>query len=468
MVELLQLHAVIPKRPKEYKREEYDPDVKLDPEDVTFGPSHDDLISLFSRKFSVPNDVGIPDEAAGYWCSTHFFERRPDNMEKVDEIQSELQDLYPDAVVLRSYIDHSASMSISDPDAHLVISVTNWGEQFPSMRWENQKRTLHSPPLVSNDHVYHADGAGLFALDIDLGDEVWETGVNDVTRVPIATDEVVIGTGNVSVTALDALDGDVEWKTRFGEESTEFDEGVIIDSRMKLGLENAYAGLRNGQVRSISLDDGSWSTITEFDSSVINLAVDERGIVVATQASNFHLVNQDGSIVWTRQFDSRTPYSMVSNTDEDLLIATESNKIHGISLDSGDSEWTIETQHQGNITVFGDLLIITTYADMSGYNVSTGSLEWSIDVPDRCRFTTPSVTDDTITFIQAKTVPDPAPLGVHHKNTLYFADPTSGEVQSSFRLGYGDYYSPVLVDDGVICSTEMDMVCLDGFPEPRK
>lgn len=442
MEELLQLHIVIQDQ--------------LADEDIDEWIN--DLHDLFLTEGFVVVNKGAPSfDDLGYSVSTVLFERRADNMAQIEDIHAEIETWHPNSTVFRHEYEQTFGefRSPADPGTHIVLLATNWGVTQPSIRWKQQLGTLEAPPLVRDNHVYQADSSNMYALDADSGNEVW-TSANNTVQVPVGNEALVFGCHGKSITAVDAATGDTEWRTEFDD----FGEHMI-DSRIAIGTDDVYVGLRNGEVRSLSQADGSWSEFHSFTETPVQLTVIENGLVVNTSNSDIHLLNWNGDLEWTDEF---RPSQSISDTHRGMLYGGDSEGVTAISAATGTIEWATDLSNVRDVTVSQDTLLVTTKTSLHGLDVDTGAQTWEYTPPE-----IQSVSDmvhhgDAIACTGTRSVSLEKQVRPYDEQLLHVFDPATEESILTYDLGIGDCYGLATHNDTLICAFDGKLLCLDDFP----
>lgn len=444
MEELLQLHVVIPE------------DVPDGVEAEVQG-GFDEVHDLVAAEFPVPNKDVPTYDPLGMTVTSALFERRNDNLEQVDAIETQLEQWYPNASIFRSSYEQTFGefRTPSDPDRHIMLLVTNWGIQNPEIRWKQQKETLQAPPLAFDNEVIHANHDGIFSIDSDSGDINWEVDYTAV-QVPVGNDHLIIGNTGHELIGIDRATGEVQWEAEF-----EISEDEIIDSGVALASDEAYVGLRNGKVIAVSLDTGNRSELCSFDESVVRLHMIEPGLIAVTSGGEVHLVNSSGVAEWPGGVDI-TPSAIYSD-DEHLYVSTKGS-LHAISEKDGSVEWEVDFPAVNGMVKHTGTLFATTTTGIVGVNAETGDQVWSKDIANN--FSTalnPVENNGVVACITSNKEIDENGYSIT-RNNLQIFDPSDGTELQSFELGVGDCYGPSTVGNAIVCNAGGEMICLDNFP----
>lgn len=411
---------------------------------------------LWSEGFVIPNRDAPSFDDLGHSHSSTLFERRADNMAQVEEFHEAIETWDPHATVLRHDYEQPIGefRSPADPGTNIVLLVSNWGATQPVIRWKQRRKTLDALPLVRDDRLYHADMSGLYALDPGSGEELWSTSAKSL-QVPVGNESLIFGCDGMSVTAVDAVSGDIKWCTEFDEL-----EDYMIDSRVAVGSDNVYVGLRDGSVLALSQADGSWSKLHSFTETARDLAVVEEGIVVNTSDSEIHLLDRNGDQRWTGQF-SRS--QSINDTHRGMLYGRSSEGITAISAATGSVEWTFDRSSIRDVTVSQETLLVRTSDSLLGLDLDTDSQTWEYSLPgieptDAVRL------GDAIACVGTPNVSLEKQIRPYDEQQLHMFDPVTGDSILTFDLGIGECYGLTANDDTLICAMDENLICLEDFP----
>lgn len=444
MEELLQLHVVIP----EEAPDELDSDIM---------GGFDDVYYLLKEHFRVPNEIPTY-EHLGITNSSSLFERRADNMEDVAEIERQLEEWYPNASVYRSSYDQTIGemRTPADPDANIMFLVTNWGIEEPRIRWKREKETLQVPPLVLDDEIFHGNRDGLFAIDSASGDILWKQDVGNIVQVPVGNENLIIGNHGLELVALNRTSGEIQWRTEFDLEDDE-----IIDSRVALGTDEAYVGLRTGEVTAVSLDTGERRVLCECDDAVVSLQMIEPGLIATTSSRARYLVDSSGKTEWP---DSSDLTPSIMHSQDGRLYASTRDSLLAMTEEDGTIEWKVDFPAVNGMVQFGDTLYVTTNSNLIGVDAETGDREWDSQVAKEFgTLSNPVGVSDVVACVSSTKTVDEEWYSFE-QNILHIIDPTDGTEIQEFELGVGDCYGPAAVDDSIVCYAGGELICVENFP----
>lgn len=457
MEELLQLHIVVREQPAD------DTSLQFHSSTTEAGlPNIDGWIDdlhdlLWTEGFVVVNKDAPSFDDLGRSVSTILFERRADNMVQIEKIHAEIETWNPNSTVFRHEYEETFGefRSPADPGTHIVLIATNWGVTQPSVRWTQHLDTLEGPPLVRNNRVYQANFSNMYALDAESGDELWKSS-NRTGQVPVGNDDLIFGCHGKAVVAVAAATGDVEWRTEFDEL-----DDYMIDSRVAIGSDNVYVGLRNGNVLSLSQADGSWSEFYSFTETPVQLAAVADGLVVNTADNEIHLLNWNGDHEWTKEF---SPSQSISDTHRSMLYGGDSEGVTAVSTATGTTEWTTELSHVNDVTVSQNTLLVTTKMSLHGLDMDTGAQIWEYTPPEMKSVSDMVHLEDAIACTGTRNVSLDKQIRPYDEQLLHVFDPTTEDPILTYDLGIGECYGLASNNDTLICTMDGKLLCLDDFP----
>ena len=237
---------------------------------------------------------------------------------------------------------------ISAGEGILVIGNTR-GEivalnaQDGSIKWQKQMSSVMlSAPLIVNDTIVARTGDGrIFALSIDLGQQLWvyDRGVPVLTlrgnSSPVAGGRELVFTGFDSgkVTAVVIEDGRLYWEASAAvpRGRTDLERLVDIDGGMILIGRVLYAVTYQGKLVAINALDGKVLWSKEM-SSYAGIAADERQIYVTDSESNVWAVDRiNGSKLWKQDKLSYRQLTAPLTVADYVLVGDYEGYVHILS-----------------------------------------------------------------------------------------------------------------------------------------
>jgi outer membrane protein assembly factor BamB len=447
MEALLQLHVIIP-------------EMAPDDLDAEIQGGFDDVHDLIHDRFPVPNQDVPSFDAPGMDLCSSLFELLDDNLRQVREIENQLNEWYPDASVFRSSYYHTFGefRTPADPDIHIVLYVTNWGVQQPSIRWKHHRETLQAPPLALDSELFHADSEGTFAIDNNSGETLWEIELKNILQVPVGNDAIIIGNRGTELVALERASGEIEWRTEF-----DISDEEIIDSRVVLGPDSAYVGLRTGEVVELSLETGERDVLSVFDTAVIGLQMIAPGLVAMTESGEKYLLDSSGTARWPEQADV-SPW--ILHTDDGRVYARTQDSLLALNEQDGSVEWEIDAPSVGGVTKSGEIILAKTNEGLLAVDAETGDQLWTYETENHAtKLSNAVIVGDTAVFVRNYANFDMDTESVR-QNTLHVLDSSDGSEIQEFELGMGDCHGLAVIDETVAVSAGGELFSLGDFPDP--
>ena len=420
------------------------------------GSEFDDVFDMiYDPGFVVVDDGDLSDGAwplnhqtFEYEFSTQLFEERSDNLERVETLYDQLSDYYSDATVFKYREEHTfgESRSVSEPNAHIIITVVNRGVDRPRIRWRQELEPFAVAPRTASGRVYHATDGRVIALDGTSGDVLWTDDFEAVDRVPEARDDLVVASGTWSLRGYDGATGVQRWEITFGDQT----EDQMLDSRVELGAENVYTGTRGGDVLTVDSTTGSQSVLRSFDDPIHQLTHTDNGLLVRTHGGAVHALESEGSIRWSA--DEQFVPEVVRDT---VVYGTAQGAVQAISLEDGSEIWSIETGSPKDLTLSEQSLFVVAKDRLHRVSPETGELDWSY---------TPFEEDLINELHSAVSVSEELVLCLDTKSVAHLVRSDTGESVSTYALG-GATQPPVSIDESVVLLTGPELLCLTDFPQ---
>jgi eukaryotic-like serine/threonine-protein kinase len=205
---------------------------------------------------------------------------------------------------------------------------------------------FHSTPVTQNGILYFGSGDGNFyALNAGNGNLIWKFKTGDVIHMtPSITDgRVYFGSFDGYVYALNLTDGALIWKFKtIGHRY--FPKGEVQGSPAVYN-NLVFIGARDFNVYALDQNKGNclwnkafthgWGLCNNIHDSVLYIgSADERRLIAADPLT--------GTEFWNKPMEFLV-FGNNAYTDSTLIIGTTIGKLHGISLKTGEEDWTYET-----------------------------------------------------------------------------------------------------------------------------
>lgn len=436
--------------------------------------SHFPLSSYASLRYNRPEIV------------SRIFGDQDDNLDRIDELERELRELYPEADVLRVR-DDSGQDDQEGPeweyDGDIIIRVANLGIDSPQIRWQHGEdlygEQLTPPGASASEQIALTDGRNLRGVNIDSGEVTWSVTIPERTRrSPILVGQAVI---------TETEGGHIAYGIESGEKRWTVDNpaaGIATTRHMCLN-RYCYYGDSEGTLWELS-STGNYRAICELEERIIAVYPTEEqvyALMIAEGKSGLtpetlHAVNRtSGDEQWVfapeeslkREFAAGLEFVFVSTRKEMFALhpesgdvvwskpLTESSTNKRADANSGDKN----TSSQDDETKIADESNGTDSINSPDWrafdsdNTSRSTLSASADQSKSIHFTTQPITDEKLF----------APTN----NGLLQIEPSTGDVswkaltrdnkQNQFRFGFpvGQCSPPTHTED-YICIGAGDSV----------
>lgn len=231
--------------------------------------------------------------------------------------------------------------------------------------------------------IHHVLGLTLFPLLLFCiagcsrsPDLVWkfQTGAAVYPSPAISGGNVVIGSNDHHLYALDRKNGAVNWKTNLGDR-------ILMPAFVE--QNNIYIGTASGYYYQIRAQDGSigWKFnakgMLEFDA-----CADADGIYLGSYDKNFYKIDRQGNLLWAYEANMRLSSSCLFY--KDLVLTTSwDTYIYALNRRSGELVWKFQTEkmNYGNGVLAGDSFYFSTHNAFYCLDPATGNLRFQQKTP---------------------------------------------------------------------------------------
>jgi len=310
-----------------------------------------------------------------------------------------------------------------------------------------------SSPTVVDGTIYLGDNGGddddstLYAIDAQTGDIEWTfTDPGDwVWSSPTVVDDTVyVGEGgglttdewDYSVFALDAETGEKEWA---------FDVGDRVRSSPNVVDGRVYVGSFDGSVYAIDAETGDqeWTYDTQSEIEASPTVVDGTVYVGSVFDGGMYAIDaENGEEVWSRDEFSEV-ISSATVVDGTVYVGggqdfdDEEGALYALDTEDGETDWSLEVDEavESSPTVYDEMVYVGSF---DGYvyavDAADGEEQWSFEIGESIE-SSPTVYDGTV-YVSGG------------DGSLYALDADSGDeewaesVSFSFRS-----QSPTVVED---------------------
>jgi outer membrane protein assembly factor BamB len=307
--------------------------------------SRDDLdeFGLFNDYFPSSSYASLRDEQRD--LVSQIFEEREDNLQKIDELERELRDLYPEADLLRVR-DNSDLYDQEGPeweyDSNIIIQVANFGIDSPHIRWQYGDdlfgKQLTPPSAVAGGHIALTDGRNLWGVNTESGEVTWSFTIpGSTSRSPTLVGQTVI---------VEAKDEHIAYNIESGEKRWTVDDlPVRLTTRHITLNEHCYFGDHEGTVWELS-STGDYRAICDLGERIIEVCPTEEQVYALMRGEGqsgivpetLHAVDRiSGDEHWVFS-PEKTLNSEVAAGSEFVFVSTR-EKIVALHSETGDIAW---------------------------------------------------------------------------------------------------------------------------------
>lgn len=278
-----------------------------------------------------------------------------------------------------------------------------------TISWTNTEpaEAVNCAPQVVDGTVYVGSYDGtVYAIDADSGTTTWSHTVASglVQSSPTVADGTLYIGGYDALFAIDVETGEPTW-TRTGYDDWVFASPTVVDGRVYIA-----GGQRTAEAIAADTGETLWSVTTEYESTsaASSTTVADGIVVIGSGAGEFssdrtgyvHAFDANtGEEIWTVEDPDDWVRASPTVYDGTVFVGADDGTIYAIDLQTGDLEWTDETD--------GGILASPTVADRTVYfgndsvrlyalDAATGERQWSLDRDHRIFESDPTVVDGTI------------------------------------------------------------------------
>jgi len=330
------------------------------------------------------------------------------------------------------------------------------GPKTNNVLWSTKvNNSIGVTPIIVDNKIYIIGYDYIYCLDLDTGENIWQTYIYDGTKsTPTFTeDRLYIGSYSGIFYCLDANDGSIIWQNQTGDSHTSplvFNDKVYISTfdAGKLYCLNAENGM---EIWVTSLGDNIQSPAL-FNERLITSSgrFGDDGYIYCINASN-------GVIIWKFQteesFSVTSPISPLIYNDK-VYIGDWGGYYYCLDIYNGTLIWRFKSNGRiSTSSCIGDGKVF--FADYTFYlyclNADTGEKIWEFKTPVGYEiFPSPIYADGMIYF-------------TYGSGFVYCLNASSGEQIWKYITAYHMRASPALVDGKLyICSTEGRVFCFGG------
>jgi len=296
--------------------------------------------------------------------------------------------------------------------------------------------------VVEDKIIVGTRGRQVVALSTEDGRRHWLVEVSGQVDGEAVYDpdrnQVLVGTDDGALTALDPASGAVRW--RFVGQGSLYRRPQVDGARI-------YFATSTDKIYALSAADGTY--IWEYDReppegftihgygapSVVDglvFAGFSDGMLVALSAS-------DGVVQWARSLVAATQTFVDVDTQpqidgERVLATSYGGGLYALERSSGSVQWRVPFEGASSATLQGDrLFFISPRGGVHAADPATGNILWQVNLPDAGELSIPRPTSDLLAVSGSRT-------------GLYLIDPETGRIAQRFFPGRGICAAPAVAD----------------------
>ncbi len=197
----------------------------------------------------------------------------------------------------------------------------------------NNQQLQTATPAVDKPSLYIGDPTGgIYAVDVESGDTIWEVTTNAPIRAPLRIGEYVYaGDDDGIVRALEPDSGDIAWR---------FEASSRVRAAPAIDNQRIYIAAHNGAVHALNTRTGASNRIFVAQGDIVAapLVVGSRVIVATTTGVVKAVVPENGANEWRQELGE--PIRATPATDGDtLLLATVPGTVVALDITTGQEQW---------------------------------------------------------------------------------------------------------------------------------
>lgn len=210
---------------------------------------------------------------------------------------------------------------------------------------------FHSTPILFNNALYVGSGDGnLYAINAETGSLIWKFKTEDIVHTTPAIDnnKIFFGSFDGYVYGLNLSNGELIWKFKTVGHRY-FPKGEVQGSPTAFN-NTVFIGARDYNVYALDQAKGychwnkaftrGWGLNNNIHDSILYIgSADERVLIAANP--------ETGKELWKKDMEFLV-FGNNSYSKSMMYIGTTIGKLHGISLSTGEKQWSFETQSYQN------------------------------------------------------------------------------------------------------------------------
>jgi eukaryotic-like serine/threonine-protein kinase len=258
-------------------------------------------------------------------------------------------------------------------------------------------RTFFAPPALAGERIIVGDYNNTFlGVNASNGSEVWvhhsETG--HVVGSPLVVDDLILApSGNHALYAFDQ-NGQIQW--RFKSEN-------VLWSRPASDGQAVYLSAMDHNIYAINKGDGSQIWKRDLSSAILGspVLVDGTLYVVTMQSQVFAVNASDGEVIWTERPVGGEVWATPVYNDGTLYFGSSNGRVYAVSTNASSQNRILWSLDLGNPVIGGGALyddgLIFPTEDGTAHGVSFDGQKTSLNLTVNGKlYSKPVVTDNLI------------------------------------------------------------------------
>jgi len=302
---------------------------------------------------------------------------------------------------------------------------------------------LNQPNKDLNKVYVHASMAGLYALDLKTGQEIWHFKTSGGSGYSIAANEKVVCVGGWDFFAFNAEDGTLLWRIPSGGACDSWGHPLIVDETLYLAQGGQIQSTGQDFLHALELETGKSKWKYQASSSIIGPPAIGNGLVYFGSSDGwfYALDAVTGKEEWKVQLpywiDSPPVVDEVKVYFQIKAITLEYNtyKVYALDAFTGKEQWSFPTIGSNTINippvVYQGMLYVAG-GSLYAIDTQTGKEVWHYPSWGKIPFT---IANDQVYF---------------GGDALYVLDPRTGSTIKVFQKGILFPETPILVEKDII------------------
>lgn len=339
-------------------------------------------------------------------------------------------------ITVAPVVEHGAVVVTTREGAVVAVEIASGREL-----WRHRLTTsVEAPPAIASGRVVAVDEQGVVtSLDLVSGRQLWQGQVQESSDGVAAAGDLVVASGwDAALTAFDAVDGAIRWRSPLANRGN---QPPLVDRDL------ALVPVADGSLRALDLSDGHERWRIRVPAPARPVAWRDRVLVGGDSSSLVVVDRSTGDLLWRWDADG---WVNPPTVDGDVVFASSRDgQLVGLDAWTGMVRWRVEMDTW-----------ITTSPVVVGEKVLVGSLDGSV----YC-LSIPSGNDAATVSRQREGFivhPDIGPIEARDPDVV-LDDParTRPRVRWRVRADGPVAHRPAVTSDGVVVSGFQSILCLD-------